>query len=788
MALVSQGVPNLVNGVSQQPSTIRRLSQAELQENCYSSVSDGLTRRAPTKHIARLKTGTLADAFHHTINRDQAERYNVIITDGAVEVYDLTGAQRTVATPNGTSYLTATTPSTSFRAVTIADYTFIVNTSQTVAMSAARSPINASEGLVFMKQAINSCVYSVFVDGTERGTYTAPASGAVNTSTGMEDIKTDLEASLGVGWTITRNGAVVRIVKDDGTDFTLEARDTQSGTAIEAFKTKAQRFSDLPTVAPNGFTLEVVGDNTSNFDNYYVKFETSDEGLTFAEGVWRETVKPDILIQFDAATMPHTLVREGDGTFTFAQAVWGDRSVGDEDSAPDPTFVGSMINDILFFKNRLGFLADENVILSRASEFFEFFPSTVTTVLDSDPIDVASSNNKVSILRHAIPFNEQLLVFSDLTQFIFSGGDILTPKTAAMDPTTEFASSIIAKPVNAGQNVFFSVDKGQFDAVREYFVDADTDINDAAEVTAHIPRYVPSGVFKLTAATNEDVMVALTSAERSSVFVYKYYWSGNEKLQSSWSKWTFNGASVLNTEFIDSVLYLVLQRSDGIYLESMNVTSGEKDPGATYLTHLDRRIDDTQCSLVSYDVGTNKTTWTLPYDVNAGAAYQVATRFVEGSGVVEGVVLQGVAATGNTVEATGDQTSTPVWIGEDYESAYTFSTQHVRDSQQDGAAAVLGTRLQLLFWTLTHDRTGFYSVHVNHEHRTEESVYPFTGRIVGSASNKLGQVSLESGTFKFPVLGKNEDTVITVRSRSILPFSILSAEWEADFTPRTRRI
>jgi hypothetical protein len=41
------------------------------------------------------------------------------------------------------------------------------------------------------------------------------------------------------------------------------------------------------------------------------------------------------------------------------------------------------------FRNRLGFLSDENVIFSRASEFFEFFPETITQVLATDPIDVA---------------------------------------------------------------------------------------------------------------------------------------------------------------------------------------------------------------------------------------------------------------------------------------------------------------------------------------------------------------------------------------------------------------
>ena len=80
---------------------------------------------------------------------------------------------------------------------------------------------------------------------------------------------------------------------------------------------------------------------------------------------------------------------------------WGERTVGDIVSSPDPSFIGRKINNVFFFRNRLGFLADDNVILSNVSEFFNFFPDTVLTVVDSHPIDVAASHTKVAILKHA---------------------------------------------------------------------------------------------------------------------------------------------------------------------------------------------------------------------------------------------------------------------------------------------------------------------------------------------------------------------------------------------------
>ena len=42
--------------------------------------------------------------------------------------------------------------------------------------------------------------------------------------------------------------------------------------------------------------------------------------------------------------------------------------------------------------------------------------------------------------------------------------------------------------------------------------------------------------------------IILVAGEPNSIFTYTYYWRNNEKLQSAWSKWTFEG-KVLNASF-----------------------------------------------------------------------------------------------------------------------------------------------------------------------------------------------------------------------------------------------
>ncbi len=788
MPLISGSIPNLINGVSQQPAAIRLPSQSEEQINAYSSVVEGLKKRPPLEYVAKLNSLQVGSAFVLTINRDTSERYVVIVTNGDLKVYDLTGVQKTVTFPNGTAYLNATDPKSSFRAITIADYTFMVNLTKIPQLTASLSPTYGSSGLVLVKQANSNSNYKVFVDGVQKASHSTTTSN-IQTDYIATQLASQLVTNLGAGWTVTRVESTIEIKKNDGTAFRLSVEDSQAGTSLKAAKEKLQRFTDLPTVAPNGFIIEVTGDQSSSFDNYFVKFETNDAGTTFGPGVWVETVKPGINWEIDPATMPYALIRQGDGTFKFEQITWGKRLVGDLKSAPDPSFIGAPINDIVFYKNRLGFLADENIIFSRAGQYYEFFPETVTTILDSDPIDVAASSNRVSILRHAIPFDEDLLLFSDQTQFILQGGDILTAKTVSITQKTSFDNSKMAKPIGVGKNVLFAVTNGEFTQVREYFVSDLNETNDAADITAHVPKYIPKNVFKMANATNEDLVCTITTVEPNAIFSYKFYWRGDEKLQSAWSKWTFGSdCTILNIDFIESILYVVTQRPDGVFLEKLNVSPKLIDTDSRYLTHLDRRVQDNTSGVsVSYNAVDNTTTWTLPYTVSG--TMQVVTRYSL-TGLNEGTIFPVIQQTGNTVKVSGQFNTQAVFIGQQYEMRYRFSHQFVKENSQAGAGsgqAIIGqVRLQMRTWTLLFEDTGFFKVEVTPKYRAT-STYKYTGSVLGSGNNQLGTIPLENGTYMFPVQSKNDQVTIDLVNDTFLPCHFLSAEWEALFASRSRR-
>ncbi|MBU4566997.1 MAG: hypothetical protein KKE29_19950 [Proteobacteria bacterium] len=784
--LVSIPIPNMINGVSQQAAPLRLPSQGQLQVNCLDSVVEGKGKRPATYHEAKLLTGTLSEVFIHTINRDVNERYKVIITDGDLKVFDLAGNEKTVAFPDGKTYLDVDSPREDFAVVTIADYTFVVNKAKTVAMKDAAvsaSPDRGYEAIVWIQQVNYDTDFSITVDGNTASTSIGSAP-PIKSTTVASSLQSSLATALGANYTVTQQQSTIWIKRNDGADFNVSIEDSRGNTHMKLIKGQAQRFSDLPTVAPANFVCEVVGDKSSDFDNYYVKFVPNNDSATFDEGVWVETVKPGIEWELDGSTMPYALIRESDGSFSFEQLVWGKREAGDADSAPDPSFVGRTINDIFFFQNRLGLCADENVIMSRAAYFFDFFPSTVTTIVDSDPVDAAASHTKVSILYHAIPWDEKVLFFSDQTQFVLDlDGGILSPKNAPIKPITSFESSTKASPVGAGKNIFFAVSRGEYTSIQEYYVLPDSDTEDAADSTGHVPQYIPKNVFKMAVTDNERVLLALSGDEPSNLYVYRYHWLNTEKVQSSWSYWTFPDASILNADFIESTMYLVLQRTDGVYLERLELSPALKDTGEPIHYHLDRKITEAACASVTYDSVNDETTFNLPYAIDLASDYVVVMR----GATTPGRILQTVSKTATSIVVEGDHTNSDVFIGLNYEARFEFSEFTLKETSSSGAKNVVASgRLQLRTITMVYNETGYFEVEVTPLYR-DTSTFVFSGRIIGDGSNVLDQIALHSGTRKFALMSKSDQVRVALTNRTFLPCKFVSAEVEAFFHTRSRR-
>ena len=131
MPLVSTSIPNLLNGVSQQPSSLRQVTQGETQTNALSSVIDGLIKRPPTEHIKKLLTSfSPTNVASHIIDRGVGNRHLILITattsSSTIYAFDLDG--NSVSVVGGSNpYLYCSNPALDLEFLTVADYTFVLN-------------------------------------------------------------------------------------------------------------------------------------------------------------------------------------------------------------------------------------------------------------------------------------------------------------------------------------------------------------------------------------------------------------------------------------------------------------------------------------------------------------------------------------------------------------------------------------------------------------------------------------------------------------------------------------
>ena len=996
MALISRSIPTLLRGISQSSDATKKPDHALIQDNANSDPVLGLTKRSGSQFVSNLISGelSLGDIKVHMINRDATERYVVIFSSTKVRVFELDGTEKTVV-PNkyydsNTStvkedyrYLSCTSPQSEIKTITIADFTFVVNTSVTAVMDSTLSPGTETQAIVFFNQVSDKTTYSVTVDGTT-ATKDTSSDNPLSTSTVATAIKTSLDSSL-TGFTIAVNGPVLHIKKNAGSDFSIDSTDTQGNSQITTVKNSVQQFTDLPTVSPNGMVVEIKGDESTNFDNYYVRFTTNNGGA-FEEGQWEETVAPGINFKFDYDTMPHVLIRQADGNFRFARVdgrsyalthstsgtysqsgttvtvtsnghglavgslvdvkitsgsgvdgtftitsvtantfvytavdslstsgsvshavpnytlpVWGERICGDLDSSLNPSFIGNKINNVFFFRNRLGFLANDNVILSTVSKFFTFFPETVLTVIDSDPIDVAASHTKVAILKNAINMGEKLILFSEQTQFVLSSSsDSLTPKTANVLVATEFESSERATPVGAGNSIYYLTNKGGFAGVREYVTQSGAEVREAANITIHVPKLIPSDIYKIVVSTNEDILILLGSTNPNKLYVNKWlYGNDGKKLLNAWFTYTFaTDRHIKNIDFIGTDLFVVTEDApeDGFAseynLEKIPFEPNFTEPNSTYEYRLDRKVTESTAGVsVAYNTTNALSTITMPFRLDKQmnvvtrdllpaehATYTTTTSnnivtitktnhgFVTDEQVevvlpssditnfadltVE-TIAEYVAQGGNTgitglfiitkvdnntftlvspsnlgsntniictvressyvttfknekittspgqlilsgnlvggnknIETAGDIRHAKFIVGEPYEMHYRFANQRLTESPGQGSELISG-RLQLKHFYIKFEDTGFMKVEVTPDNNTT-STYELT-TIVGTDESIIGSTTLDTGTFKVPIMSRADRVIIDVKNSTHLPTNLTSAEYEANFHMRSAR-
>lgn len=800
------GSPNLINGVSRQAPEVRLPSQLEESVNQFPTVTRNLVPRNPAILKGRTLGAPAANTKFHIIDRDVTERYVVRMSPSGIVVHDFAGFAKTVNSPNGIGYLSGVTDFSDYEALTVADYTFIVNKKKVVAQAAAAAPALEKSALLHVGSGEYHTKYSVTLNGTvvaayttnggpsasedeirraERqatpaaiaqylalGTLVTPNGGAApgNEYLGDAILGPTLATLDPAVWQVTLIDNVVYLKNLAGADFTISVSAEGRGEdAFRAHKGFVRDFAKLPRKAPVGFTIKVAGSDDTQWDDYWVKFE---QGTNDGLGRWKECVGAGEKLGIDKATMPHVLVRESDGTFTFRQGTWADREVGDSFTNDWPSFVGQTVNNVAFSKNRLGILSGENVVFSRVGEFFNFFRETILTTLDTDPIDEAISYEDTSYAYHSASLAGELIVFTSSIPFRMKGGEVFSQKSASFVPTLSNKSSPKVRPIACGNRMFFvnDTDSGAF--VHEFVNIQDETLQEAPSINEHCYGYVPTGVFMMDGDEDLKLLAMVSSADPATIYTYKWLWIGQNKAQSAWQKWVLP-ANVKAIKFVGEELVVIV--SDGASVEHLGINCHEAwSDNKPAVLLLDRRVTVSG----TYNAGTDRTTFALPYSA-AGAVAMLTT------GNTFGTQLDVVSSTGTSLVVSGNYSGQSVYVGFPYQAYGVMSPFIVREKTRDGTGgnAVPGVELKVASMRFDTGPSVGLNVTLTRSYRPA-FVHRLSAAIVGTKTSTLGSLIVGKLAKALSIMAPADDVSIRFENSGPYPYSILSYKWTGGAYPK----
>ena len=371
----------------------------------------------------------------------------------------------------------------------------------------------------------------------------------------------------------------------DADDFNVEIVDQDLMTVMQS---QINDVTKLPLQCKHGVIVKIANTRMSDEDDYYVKFHgTNDKD---GSGSWIECAAPGIVKSFDANTMPHVLQRQADGDFLVKKYGWADREIGDNLTNPIPSFVGEKINKTVFHRNRLVFLAGENVITSRPGtiETPNFWSNSALTVSAIDPIDISCASTYPSALYEAIEINTGLLCFSTNQQFLLASDDtIMNPDTAKLRSVSMYNYNKVIPPISLGRTT------GYIDNSNKYsrFMEMADIVREGEPLVVESSKLIPSTIPKdidLIANSRENNVVLLGKTDSDTVVCYRYYRQADKLLQSAWFKWKFNNP--LKYHFCIEDEYFLLDTDN--FLQKVNLIQADTDPSVdqdsiNYLIHLD---------------------------------------------------------------------------------------------------------------------------------------------------------------------------------------------------------
>lgn len=689
MSTYESAYKSLLQGVSQQLPDERLPGQLTSQTNMVSDPVTNLRRRPGVVYKQSWGWPTSDDAHIMGWFTDVGgQRVHLILNTNTGNLRVLGEDFVQQASLEGGAYLTNADP-TRIRATAVGNEFFFCNVDVLPVVGYTPADSDPSlAGFFYVSAGAFSKAYNitvVFSGGTYAATYTTPSGSSVGDAALAtpeyiaEQLRAQLATAGGGLLTTVRDGPYVYVTK-----ATTIAVNTSVGTSYMiasngGFVTAAGNLPARLPAAANGYICRVGSGSSPQYFRY-------SHGAT----EWKETGaygSPKTI-----TSVPVSVQWNGSAWELNATAFTG-RSAGDNDSNGLHEWMTYGITGISTFQGRFVLMSGPLVSLSASGKPRQFFRSTVTSVISSDPIEIGSGMNSSAAYEWAVPFQKDLLLFSKSYQALIpSGNQAVTPLTATVMPTSAHEVDTTSSPIALGRTLMYCSPRsedffGVLEMVPSNYTDSQYISQDS---TPHLPKYMGGRCRFAVSSGVSSVAIFAPSGDPYSLVVHEYHWDGDNKVQQAWHTWTFK-YPVATAYFASDVIVLGFVKNNSIVLGTVDPRAGSLNTSAQRRPFLDLNVP------VSYTGNNiNIPAWMLSFDPTIASSLEavVLSGTLAGERIGTSVVSGGAALTTVLSHPSGT-----AGLGVPFVSSFVPTPPVVTDYQQNVIHSGKATLLRFLLGT-----------------------------------------------------------------------------------------
>ena len=521
--------------------------------------------------------------------------------------------------------------------------------------------------------------------------------------------------------------------------------------------------SRLPSAA-NGFICRVGTEDSPQYYRYnHLKTEWSETGA------WGS---PHSL-----TNVPISILWNGTA-WALKTTAFDGRNAGDDDSNELHEWMTHGITGMGTYQGRLVLMSGPLVSLSASNKPRQFFRSTVTSLLNSDAIEVGAGMNSAAAYEWAIPFQKDLVLFSRTYQAVIpSGNSAITPATATVVPTSAHETDTTSGPITLGRTLMYCTPKsedffGAMEMIPSNYTDSQYVSQDS---TPHLPKYMGGRCRFAVSSGVASLALFSPSGDPYSLVVHEYHWDGDNKVQQAWHQWTFE-YPIACAYFASDVVVLA-------FIQNGNIVLGTVDPRAGALNASSERRPFLDLN-VSASIVNNTVTipaWMLAFDPLI--RYKLKLVLVTGALAGEEVGFVN-GATSNTLTTVLSHPSGTVGIGIPYYSGVIPSPPVVKDYNESTIHSGKATLQRYMVGTKNSSE---FTVNVTDAYSTGEDL------AVPTLSWSSPELELGRGLYAdtsisiVPCRTDLRSTAMEVSTEGTGELNITSLEYVAKYHPKIKR-